>query len=89
VGGGRRVVYVASGSASSCFSASELLRMAAGSRGLWGLDFVGLDFFFHFWIQEMWCLWTISCQREVDCCLCNAVVVWLGSLGGRSGMMLL
>jgi hypothetical protein len=45
VGGGRRVVYVASGSASSRFSASELLWMAAGSRGLWGLDFVGLDFF--------------------------------------------
>jgi hypothetical protein len=43
--------YVASGSASSRFSARESLRMAAGSRGLWGLDFldpgdvVSLDYF--------------------------------------------
>jgi hypothetical protein len=64
------------------------LALALANRCGWRLDLGGFGVWI-FWIQEMWCLWTISCQREVDCCLCNAVVVWLGSLGGRSDMMLL
>ncbi|TVU47198.1 hypothetical protein EJB05_06789, partial [Eragrostis curvula] len=40
---GRRTAAVASGSVSSPFSARGSFRLAAGSRGLWVFDFVGLD----------------------------------------------